>query len=289
MVPKQGGDEAGVHVFRDAAAYTDALRRVSPDHRIVAVLHEHTIPEWRRFWRTEIGWSPPQQAYIEATELSRSATASEISTHTTSDQRMAVTHIERPVSATTLVDVALQYVAGWDAVGLEVTVCFDGIDAVIEDDADGYKSALNTFQTALVEMNAAAYLNPGPLPISDEVRDLAATYGAVASDTSARIDARLSALKQDDPTNYGYVKRYWREARQSIEACDRNYPLSRQLHRCLETPRTTPRTLGATLQALVSLGVIDRWGDTIGPTRYDLTSYDSSYMDAVGEALDDAP
>ena len=53
----------------------------------------------------------------------------------------------------------------------------------------------------------------------------------------------------------------------------------------LSEPETTPRTLGMTLSGLVTLGVLQTWGETVGPTRYDLTAYDPGRMWAVGAAL----
>ncbi|TKX84759.1 hypothetical protein EXE43_17220, partial [Halorubrum sp. SS5] len=84
----------------------------------------------------------------------------------------------------------------------------------------------------------------------------------------------------------GYVRRHWAEARRGIEACDRNYPQSKQVHAALIDPETTPRTLGATLSGLVTLGALETWGDTVGPTRYDLTAYRPDRTRAIGAALE---
>ncbi|MFC6794126.1 hypothetical protein ACFQFH_06895 [Halobaculum halobium] len=64
------------------------------------------------------------------------------------------------------------------------------------------------------------------------------------------------------------------------------YPQSKQIHASIPDPETTPRTLGAALQGLVTLGTLDVWGDTVAANRYDLTRYDPGRVDAIGSALD---
>jgi hypothetical protein len=98
--------------------------------------------------------------------------------------------------------------------------------------------------------------------------------------------AAVERLADDDPTTFGYVRRHWSEAKRGIETCDRNYPQSKQVHAALTDPETTPRTLGATLSGLVTLGALETWGDTVGPTRYDLTAYRPERTWAVGAALE---
>ncbi|MFW6000288.1 MAG: hypothetical protein ACOCPY_02395 [Halorubrum sp.] len=108
-----------------------------------------------------------------------------------------------------------------------------------------------------------------------------AVVGADADATAA-----VERLARDDPTTFGYVRRHWAEAKRGIETCGRNYPQSKQVHAALTDPETTPRTLGATLSGLVTLGALETWGDTVGPTRYDLTAYRPERAWAVGAALE---
>ncbi|WP_423998160.1 hypothetical protein [Halorubrum trapanicum] len=108
-----------------------------------------------------------------------------------------------------------------------------------------------------------------------------AVVGADADATAA-----VERLSRDDPTTFGYVRRHWVEAKRGIETCDRNYPQSKQVHAALTDPETTPRTLGATLSGLVTLGALETWGDTVGPTRYDLTAYRPERAWAIGAALE---
>jgi hypothetical protein len=98
--------------------------------------------------------------------------------------------------------------------------------------------------------------------------------------------AAVGRLSRDDPTTFGYLRRHWAEAKRGIETCDRNYPQSKQVHAALTDPGTTPRTLGTTLSGLVTLGALDTWGNTVGPTRYDLTAYRPRRTWAVGAALE---
>ncbi|ELZ45583.1 hypothetical protein C464_12437 [Halorubrum coriense DSM 10284] len=95
----------------------------------------------------------------------------------------------------------------------------------------------------------------------------------------------VERLSREDPTTFGYVRRHWAEAKRGIETCDRNYPQSKQVHAALTDPETTPRTLGATLSGLVTLGALETWGDTVGSTRYDLTAYRSERTWDVAVAL----
>ncbi|WP_424016024.1 hypothetical protein ACOZ35_03810 [Halorubrum xinjiangense] len=108
--------------------------------------------------------------------------------------------------------------------------------------------------------------------------------GVVGADADAT--AAVERLSHEDPTTFGYVRRHWAEAKRGIETCDRNYPQSKQVHAALTDPETTPRTLGATLSGLVTLGALETWGDTVGPTRYDLTAYRPERTWAVGAALE---
>jgi hypothetical protein len=116
------------------------------------------------------------------------------------------------------------------------------------------------------------------------IRSLLESPDAVDRNDHPAVDA-VDEQQEDDPTTFGYVRRHWAEARDGIERCTRNYPQSRQVHAALRNPETTPRTLGAALSGLVRLGVLDTWGETVGPTRYDLTAYDPDRMWVVAAVL----
>lgn len=93
-------------------------------------------------------------------------------------------------------------------------------------------------------------------------------------------------LRQVNPTNFGYLRSHWREARRGLEAIDMTYPQSKQVHDAIPDPETTPRMLGAALQAFVELGALDVWGDTVAANRYDMTAYDPERAAVVGRVLD---
>ncbi|ESP87252.1 hypothetical protein [Candidatus Halobonum tyrrellensis] len=97
--------------------------------------------------------------------------------------------------------------------------------------------------------------------------------------------AALDHLRAVDPTNFGYLRRYWREARRGLEAVEMTYPQAKQVHATLSEPETTTRTLGAALQALVRLGALGVWGETVAANRYDMTGYDPERVAAIGDAL----
>jgi len=82
-----------------------------------------------------------------------------------------------------------------------------------------------------------------PLELLSRVGDPVDVVIGPDVDVAATAVERLSC---DDPTTFGYVRRHWAEAKRGIEACDRNYPQSKQVHAALTDPETTPRTLGAT-------------------------------------------
>ncbi|MFB6244147.1 MAG: hypothetical protein ABEH80_08590 [Halobaculum sp.] len=97
----------------------------------------------------------------------------------------------------------------------------------------------------------------------------------------------VTQLREDDPTNFGYLRSNWREARRGLEAVDMVYPQSKQIHDAIPNPDTTPRTLGAALQAFVELGALGVWGDTVAANRYDMTGYDPEMVAAIGRAVEE--
>lgn len=94
-------------------------------------------------------------------------------------------------------------------------------------------------------------------------------------------------LRKVNPTNFGYLRSHWREARRGLEAVEMTYPQSKQVHDAIPEPETTPRMLGAALQALVELGGLGVWGDTVAANRYDMTAYDPERVAVIGRVLDE--
>lgn len=96
----------------------------------------------------------------------------------------------------------------------------------------------------------------------------------------------LERLREECPTNYGYLVRQWGEVREGIEATTQNYPSAKQVHGAISDPESTPRTIGPALKALDSLDVIGLWSESVGANRYDLTEYDPVRSAALDDLLD---
>lgn len=127
------------------------------------------------------------------------------------------------------------------------------------------------------------------LPTTDRVNvgRFARTVTAADEETHRRLaDDGIEHLRTVDPTNFGYLRSNWREARRGLEAVEMTYPQSKQVHDAIPDPETTPRTLGAALKGLVELGALDVWGDTVAANRYDMTAYDPERTAAVGAAIE---
>lgn len=98
---------------------------------------------------------------------------------------------------------------------------------------------------------------------------------------------RLEELREECPTNYGYLVRQWSVVREGIEETEQNYPSAKQIHGSIPDGDSTPRTVGPALKALDSLNVIGLWSESVGANRYDLTAYDPRRADVLDDLLDD--
>lgn len=98
---------------------------------------------------------------------------------------------------------------------------------------------------------------------------------------------RLDELREECPTNYGYLARQWTEVREGIEETEQNYPSAKQVHGAIPNSDSTPRTVGPALKALDSLGVIGLWSESVGANRYDLTAYDPRRADVLDDLLEE--
>lgn len=283
--------------------------QATSDRRVLAVLFDHDADAWRRRWRNTTEWTPEREAYVDVHELARGAAStvgrSEAesafapngvspstapTTHFMNGGKVALTALSRPVYAAEIVSSTRRYVAGWGKEGHAPLVYIDDLSGfLVDDDVDGTVTALRALSETVSEAGATlyAYCDPDALPEStfDRLRspfDAVVESEAVEEDLSATVDR----FRREEPTKYGYLRQHWREAKRGIEASDRNYPQARQIHVAIDEPTTTPRTLGAALGALVQLGVIDRWGDTVSATRYDLTAYDADRLEAIGRIFE---
>jgi hypothetical protein len=279
-------NEDGSHLALAPDRFPRAFRHEAGNACVVSVLFSQTPDEWRRTWRDEVVWTPRREAMLDVVELSRGATAA--SPQLVPQRDIALTTLERPVSAPTIVDAVASSLETLDP--HDTIVYVDDLGGLAADVGEGALRDVVTSlsrQTPAVGGRSVFCLDPGDVTTAtvDALRD---AVDVVHGDATDGFEGAVRELRRTDPTNYGYARRHWREARAGIEASDRNFPLAKQIHATLDDPETTPRTLGATLKALVALGVIDTWSETVGSTRYDLTAYDPDLLEAVGGALDAA-
>ena len=258
------------------------VRDGSEPERVVSVLFGNGIEEWRRGWRRLAGGSPGREAIISAGDRTRGTTAA--TTQVTPNGRVAYTVLGAPADTTRILDTVSDHVESVDDERVRVIV--DDVGPLISDrGVDAVSQLVEGIRELLTD-------RPGGIVIgcsfsSEIVSALASVFDLAdtVENTEPLTVETLARFRQDDPTTFGYLRRHWPEAQVGIEACDRNYPQSKQVHAVLSDPETTPRTLGATLSGLVTFDVLDTWSETVGPTRYDLTAYDPERMWVVGTAF----
>ena len=264
-------------------AYGDrpSIRDGIASERVVSVLFGTDVEAWRTGWNRTVTGPPEREAVVDASDVTRSGTAS--STQVLANAGLAYTVLGRGAGNERVLDAVASHL---DGVPSRTT------DLVIDDlvpvaACDGPDSAV-MFTDQLLERFeeqanriAIGHSRGGPAELVSRVGDRIDTL--VGTDAEA---AAVKRLSREDPTTFGYVRRHWAEAKRGIEACDRNYPQSKQVYAALSDPETTPRTLGATLSGLVTLGALDTWSETVGPTRYDLTAYRPDRVCAIGAVVE---
>lgn len=256
--------------------------RTVPNH-VVSVLFGTDLETWRRGWDGPGSAAPRREAVFLASDRSRSAVA-EASTGVIPNQGVVYTVLgpnPEPDRVLGSVSEALS-----EADNETTSVLIDDIEPLAT------RSGAAVAGKTVVAIATAAVSAGGSITIGCTLTPESAQALVPIADIADRIVgvdpeamAAIDTLQQTDPTTFGYTRRHWAEAQRGIESCTRNYPQSKQVHAAISAPKTTPRTLGAALSGLVSLDVLDVWGDTVGPTRYDLTAYDRSRMAAVGSAF----
>jgi len=249
--------------------------------RVVSVLFGTGVEAWRMGWQRTVVGPPGREAVVDASDVARSGAAS--STQVMANEGFAYTVLGRGAGNERVLDAVASHLDG---------VPSGTVDLVIDDLApvaarDGPGSAV-AFTDRLLERFegranriAIGCSVGGPAEVVSQAGDR--VDSVVGTDVEA---AAVERLSREDPTIFGYVRRHWAEAKRGIEACDRNYPQSKQIHAALADPETTPRTLGATLSGLVMLGALNTWSETVGPTRYDLTAYCPDRAWAIGVAVE---
>lgn len=251
------------------------------DERVISVLFDADLEEWRRGWNRTAGTPPDREAIISANDPTRGC---DTTTQILPGRRLAYTVLGSSADVGQILEAVAGHLKGDSGFGL--TVVIDDIAPLLVDDD---RRAVEALIDGLAETLDGCH---GSVVIGCSLTELTAASVAALFDPRTDVDqinhpvvGELAALRRDDPTTFGYVRRHWMEARTGIERCERNYSQAKQVHAMLSEPETTPRTLGMTLSGLVTLGVLQTWGETVGPTRYDLTAYDPGRMWAVGAAL----
>lgn len=254
--------------------FDQLVQALPPGGHHVTILAEQLVDDWyRRVGKT--AQPPDSHHFISVGDAVRGAAATE--TRQFPGREMAITTVERPLDPDPFVETVA------DALDEQSVVILGDVSFLFEDAADP-EAVLGQVIDLADEADAPIHA------VRPTASDAATALGrrldpADESTAEALIDEGLGHLRRTDPTNHGYLRSNWREARRGIELVDMSYPQARQVHDALPDPDTTPRTLGAALGALVKLGVIDVWGDTIAANRYDLTGYDPERMAIVADRL----
>lgn len=100
------------------------------------------------------------------------------------------------------------------------------------------------------------------------------------------LSGELAALQRENPRGYGFLRRYWRDAKQGLDGTDRNYARVGQIYDNIPEPQLSTRTLGQTLTVLSNLGTISVHTHRSNATIYDLTTYRSAGLADLGRLLD---
>lgn len=266
------GDGRGEAVLHDsAAALARATKAVEGRH--VGIVAERPVREWYRM--VEDGTASDHHVVKIGGEFRGTAT-----------ERVTTRELRPGLSVSAVREPAAE---SW-ANAVEVALA-EADEAVIAVEDPGFLLTANAPESRLVELTAFADRAPVHLavPADDEINvgRLARFVRAADDETHRRLaEDGIAYLRSIDPTNFGYLRTHWREARRGLESVEMSYPQSKQVHDAIPNPDTTPRTLGAALQALVELGGLDVWGDTVAANRYDMTAYDPGRVAAIGAAID---
>lgn len=270
--------DGAIHV--DEAALASGAAGAGGVH--VALLAGRSVDAWYRALESAGSSSPGRSYLIGVDETVRGGAAT--APPDAGGRQIVVGSVEAPLSDPVgYLETALSEADGGSGAGGTVVVDDIGalvpdgtdVDAVVEGLVDAAAAAGFRFHTAAATNgDAALSALSRRLPTADDEADRALTERLIAH------------LRRSDPTNFGYLRNHWREARRGLTAVEMTYPQSKQIHACIPDPETTPRTLGAALQGLVTLGALDVWGDTVGANRYDLTRYDAARIDTIGSSLE---
>lgn len=274
---REGNGRGDTVLHADAASL--ARGSGSGGDRHVGVLSDHTVQTWQRTLDDQCDATRDRHV-VRLGESLRSGTESRSAVQTRPmGPNLDVTVVDEPTpdAVTRALDVAL------DGSG-EGVVAVDDLSFLLDEDAPGER--LDEF---LDHAEGAAEEVHVRLP--DEPRAVT-TFARRFDPADERCrrwiaETGVTQLRDEDPTNFGYLRSHWREARRGLEAVEMAYPQSKQIHEAIPDPETTPRTLGAALQAFVEMGALGVWGDTVAANRYDMRGYDPEMVAAVGRAVEE--
>ncbi|MFB6236515.1 MAG: hypothetical protein ABEH81_13680 [Halopenitus sp.] len=257
---------------------------------LIAVLYGQSADEWQRRGPNEAAPNPRREVLIDVVDVARGAAAAgSPATQVIPGRDIALRTMERPVDPDDVIESICSYLDTETAD--EATIYVDDLGGLVEDvGADQAVETIESVTDRIRTVGARGIFALDPETVPSEIVDrLRAAVDKTHGDENTDPDRdAIERLREEEPTNFGYARGHWREARAGLEHCSRNYPQARQIHEAIDDPATTPRTLGAALKALVTLGVLDTWSENVASTRYDLTAYDPKRMEKVGAALDAA-
>lgn len=235
------------------------------------------VEEWRRRWQQTANGPPRQEAIIAASDETRGAGAA---THVATDRQLAYTVFDRRVGIDPIIESIRRHVSTATA---DLCVFVDDVTPIVVD--HGVEAGIEMLSALRdADRRGVGEVHLGCSFDTTCTAQLPTVVGEVTrvAGESSVIRNRIRRLRETDPTTFGYLRQHWQETHRGIQACDRHYPQSKQIHAALSDPATTPRTLGASLSGLVTLGVLDTWNETVGATRYDLTAYRPERMWEIG-------
>lgn len=274
-----GDTSAAVRLF---CGDRPSVRNGSASDRVVSVLFGTDVEAWRRGWDRTPAGPPDREAVVDVNDITRSGSAA--STQVVPAGGLAHTVLGRDAGTERILDVIADHFDGVPAGTVDVLI--DDVSPVAaRGDVGSAVAVVDGIRDRFGERASRVAVGcsfEGPAELLSRIGTLADSVGGGDPDAAAAVER----LSRADPTTFGYVRRHWVEAKRGVEACERSYPQSKQVHAALTDPETTPRTLGATLSGLVTLGALETWGDTVGPTRYDLTAYRPKRTWNVGVALE---
>jgi len=279
-VPTEHDERVTVHTSSNGP--TAVRRDRIPDH-VVSVLFGTELEEWRRGWSGAVDQTPARELVIVASDISRGAAASS-SARVSPNRGLAYTVAGPDIGSGQLTETVSEALVEFDSTN--PTVLVDDLEPLATRRGVNRAAAvMGRLARATTDAGGSLAIGYSPTPETVSILDTLVGVSDQIFGDDPEPAAAVDRLRRADPTTFGYARQNWAEAQRGIESCTRNYPQAKQIHASLSASETTPRTLGATLSGLVTLGVLDTWGDTVGPTRYDLTEYDPSRMVSVGVAF----